>query len=195
MTQSLPIANGPVQTLNARSMPLSPFEYGALPTDEGVEVPRLVSSTSCAQLPAENAVISDEGSAPSPGGFSEDAAENDPVDTSNGTSFRCASDLEGSMAMMTDIPLSQTVSQESSLAETKVLKPPGVRNSSDLSDSLSQGFLFSRSFSFLGLLGDTKTCSVYHARGPDGNYAIKVKILHLQESYPCCKSGQTFYQS
>lgn len=175
--QSLQCSNVPVQTLHARSMPLSPFEYGEVPTDGGSAPPDLVSSPSCAQLPDDNALVTDEGSAPSPAAFSEAAEENDPVETSAGTSFRCASELEGSMAMMTDIPLSQSTSQESSLVESKILKPPGMRSSHDLSEPMRDGFLFSRTFSFLGLLGDTKTCSVYHARGPGGSYAIKVSTM------------------
>ena len=164
-----------MQTLHARSMPLSPFEYGEMPTNRSEDPPDLVDSPSCAQLPEDNAVVTDEGSAPSPGLFSEAAEdEHDVMETSAGTSFRCASELEGSMAMMTDIPLSQP-SQESSLVESKILKPPGMHSSHEFSDTMREGFLFSRTFSFLGLLGDTKTCSVYHARGPDGNYAIKVR--------------------
>jgi hypothetical protein len=162
-------------------MPLSPFEYGDMPTDglaAGLSAPSLNASPSYAQIPDDN-VVSDEGSAPSPGASSEPGEEEkiEPVETSAGTSFRCASELEGSMAMMIDIPLSQSTSQESSLVESKILEPPGIRCSNEVSDPVRQGFLFSRTFSFLGLLGDTKTCSVYHARGPDGNYAIKVSAL------------------
>jgi hypothetical protein len=184
VTQSLQCSSLPVQTLHARDMPLSPFEWSEVPGEDRGTPLELAGSPSCAQLPHENVVRSDDGTAASPGASSVVAGESEgtdaeQVETSLGTSFHCASELEGQMAMMTDIPLSQTTSQESSLGDNKILRPPGLYCSQDSSESAMEGFLFSRAFSFIGLLGDTKTCTVYHAKSQDGHFAIKVRLSRI----------------
>lgn len=169
-----------VQTLGARALPLSPFEAGEVPDAHGA--PSMFPSYRSpfgGELPAPQRV--DE--APTSGSATESPAVataaalpvSAPAGVSQG-SFHHVDELRGQLATMTDIPAnSQGTSQESSLAETKVLRC-SQRLVSVAPDALRGAFGFSDAFSYLARLGDTKSCTVYLAKTPEGDFcAIKVR--------------------
>jgi hypothetical protein len=92
--------------------------------------------------------------------------------------------------MMVDIPgNSQGASQESSLADTKVLKCSSrVLSGGETSRS---GFGFSKAFTYIARLGDTKSCTVYLAKTLEGYFAIKARPGKLTRSAFVASSAAT----
>jgi hypothetical protein len=183
-SQPISSPNAFVQTLHARALPVSPFEAG--------EVPDVAGANFAYRNPFESDDESEPGFAAAdniPCGLAPASGRTSPEDESpavlpvavsavlpepsNGGSFQRVDQLEGQFAMMNDIPAnSQGASQESSLADTKVLKWSSRLVSSG--DTSRSGFGFSKAFSYIARLGDTKSCTVYLANTPEGHFAIKV---------------------
>jgi hypothetical protein len=94
---------------------------------------------------------------------------------------------------MQDLPSNSQGASQGSLMDTKVLKTlaHGLEGAGELvttvgpSQPLGGGaFQFSRAFTYFARLGDTKTATVYLAKGSDGEFAIKVRAQRLvMEAY------------
>lgn len=153
----------PVQTLHARAMPLSPFEWGGIPDEHAATPTSEIQPVS----PHENACADGDGSILSPGAL--------PVENHAVSKLCCTKEAQQQFALIQDVSMhSQNASQSSSLAETKILRPSNRLQSRDASDGSRESFKFSKAFSFKGLLGHTKTSTVYFAQAADGLFAIKV---------------------
>eukprot|EP00892_Ulva_mutabilis_P010968 jgi/Ulvmu1/8243/UM041_0054.1 len=161
---------GPVQTLNARAVPLSPFEWGEIPDHQSVgETATTPASAVFRKCTEERNAASIYDSLSTPGAaWLEEAADEAFAE------LNCAQDQDKQNAQVKDVSLhSQGASQSSSLADTKVLRLSSRLLSKDASDTSHGCFEFSKAFTFYGVLGDTKTSKVYFAQGADGLFAIK----------------------
>lgn len=191
LTPALNIASnaaaGHVQTLHARAMPLSPFEWGDIPDvpsgDENAATPISVVPLAL----EEEQAAADIGS-PSQKGT--------PAQPSADVLQPSADEAQRAFSLMQDTSIpSQNASQTSSLAETKILRPSNRIRSRETSDGLRDSFKFSQTFTFLGLLGNTKTSTVYFAQASDAVYAIKVcskrpaVVYHWNKEKLCCFAG------
>ena len=165
-------ATRPVQTLDARAMPLSPFECGDIPDQQSVD--ETVATPTSAIVPTlpDGQGTSVAGSQPSPDAAMRERTVVDQLAQAHG-----AEDLQNQFALVQDVSLaSQNASQSSSLADTKILQLSNRLLSKDASESLHGSFKFSKAFTFHGLLGDTKTSTVYYAQAKDRLFAIKVRV-------------------
>lgn len=152
----------PVQTLHARAMPLSPFEWGSIPDEHAATPTSEIRPTS----PDQDTSAVCDGSILSPCAL--------PVENRAVSQLCCMEESRHQFALIQDVSLhSQNASQSSSLAETKILRPSNRLQSRDASDGSRESFKFSKAFSFQGLLGHTKTSTVYFAQAADGLFAIK----------------------
>ena len=89
--------------------------------------------------------------------------------------LRWVANPRNSLCDLQDVSTHSQAASQGSLADPKVLRTFSQRSDMSVDGPASNGsFQFSKAFSYVGCLGDTKTATVYLARTSDGEYAIKV---------------------